>query len=265
MIEPSVADFHAKAWERAQREELLVHLVDDATPPGDVPGELDLTVLFVDLSGFTPLTEAMGDAAAASLVERFADLVRMAPHEHHGRVVKQIGDEFMLVFTVPVDAIGCGLDIEAAASAEDQFPAVRQGGHTGRALYRAGDYVGATVNIAARVVGEADRHEFLVTGAVRAAAGDLARARLVPAGARSLKGIATDVELFEVSAAARRARREVDPVCLMELDPSSCTTRLNWRGIQLWFCSDDCLARFAAEPGRYPLATLATPDEGPTQ
>jgi YHS domain-containing protein len=40
----------------------------------------------------------------------------------------------------------------------------------------------------------------------------------------------------------------------MELDPSSCTARLTWRGIQLCFCSDDCLARFVAEPDRYSLA-----------
>lgn len=265
LIEPTMSYFHAKAWERAQREDLLVHLAEDTTTPGDVPGELDLTVLFVDLSGFTPLTEAMGDAAAAGLVERFADLVGLAAHEHNGRVVKQIGDEFMLVFTVPGDAIGCGLDIEAAASAEAQFPAVRQGGHTGRALYRAGDYVGTTVNIAARVVAEADRHEFLVTGAVLAATGDLPDAQPVPVGARSLKGIATDVELFEIRAAALRPRREVDPVCLMELDPSSCTTRLSWRGRELWFCSDDCLARFAANPDSYPLRALTPPNEGSTQ
>jgi len=251
LIEPTVAYFHAKAWERALREDLLVHLVEDATPPGDVPGELDLTVLFVDLSGFTPLTEAMGDAAAAGLMERFADLVRQAAHEHNGTVVKQIGDEFMLVFTDPTDAIACGVDIEGAASDQAQFPAVRQGAHTGRALYRAGDYVGTTVNIAARVVAEADRHQFLVTDAVRARAGDLLLAQLVPSGARSLKGIVADVELFEVRATAGRPRREVDPVCLMELDPSSCTARLSWRGIQLCFCSDDCLARFVAEPDRY--------------
>jgi adenylate cyclase len=74
----------------------------------------------------------MGDAAAAGLMERFADLVRQAAHEHNGTVVKQIGDEFMLVFTDPTDAIACGVDIEAAASDQAQFPAVRQGAHTGR-------------------------------------------------------------------------------------------------------------------------------------
>jgi class 3 adenylate cyclase/YHS domain-containing protein len=248
LVEPTVAYFHRKAWERAQREDLLVHLGEGAVPPSEVPGELEVAVLFVDLSGFTPLTEVMGDAAAAGLMERFGDLVHQAAHEHHGTVVKQIGDEFMLAFTRPVDAVACGLSIERAVSAEEKFPAVRQGAHAGRALYRAGDYVGATVNIAARVVAEADRHRFLVTGALRDEVGDIADVAFTAVGDRSLKGIAAPVELFAVTPLGDRPRREVDPVCLMDLDPATATIRLSWRGSRLLFCSDDCLARFVAAP-----------------
>ena len=251
LMEPTVAYFHRKAWERSQREDLLVHMVQDAAPPGDVPGEIAATILFVDLSGFTPLTEAMGDAAAAALMERFSGLVRRAALEHNGTVVKQIGDEFMLAFTEPAAAVACGLDIEAAASAEEQFPAVRQGAHAGRVLYRVGDYVGSTVNVAARVVAEADRHQFLITGAVRDGAGDRGDATFSGAGTRSLRGIAERVELFEVVPTSARPARAIDPVCLMELDPSTCLTQLTWRGAQVHFCSEACLARFVAAPDQY--------------
>ena len=67
LIEPAVMYFHRKAWERANREDLLLHLVEDTTPVSDVAGELVRTILFVDLSSFTPLTEVMGDAVAAQV------------------------------------------------------------------------------------------------------------------------------------------------------------------------------------------------------
>ncbi|HET6920005.1 MAG TPA: adenylate/guanylate cyclase domain-containing protein [Jiangellaceae bacterium] len=248
LIEPTLLYFHSKAWERAQRDDLLVHLTEDATTPGDVPGEIEATILFVDLSGFTPLTEVMGDPAAASLVERFSHLVRAAAGRHHGTVVKQIGDEFMLVFTDPTSAVSCGLTIEAAVSAEPQFPAVRQGAHTGRVLYREGDYIGATVNVAARVAAEADRHQLLITPSLRAQATDLGDVTFTPIGARNLKGIADTIELFDVHPSGDPPVRVIDPVCLMELDPTQCEYQLSWRGTQLHFCSQDCLTRFVATP-----------------
>lgn len=251
LIEPTVLYFHRNAFRRALREDLLLHLTEDATPPPEVPGEIEATILFVDLSGFTPLTEAMGDAAAAQLMERFSDLVRRAAVGWHGRVVKQIGDEFMLAFGDPASAVRCGLEIEAAAVAEPQFPAVRMGAHTGAVLYREGDYVGATVNTAARVAAAAGRHQFLITAAVHAAATHTTGIEVVPRGAPQLKGITTNPDLYEVRGAGHGPERTTDPVCLMELDPAAAAARLTWRDTDLRFCSDDCLRLFVAAPERY--------------
>jgi adenylate cyclase len=251
LMEPAVLYFHRKAYQRALREDLLVHLADDDTPPSEVVGEMRATILFVDLSGFTPLTEAMGDAAAAGVVERFSDLVRRAAGACHGRVVKQIGDEFMLVFTEPSAAITCGLDIDAATRREAQFPALRLGAHTGNVLYREGDYVGATVNVAARVAGCAQRHEFLITGALHAHVVDVPDVEIRSIGANDLKGVPAAVDLFEVSRPAARPHRTIDPVCLMELDSGSDAVHLTRDGREVAFCSDDCLRLFVADPERY--------------
>jgi class 3 adenylate cyclase/DNA-binding transcriptional MerR regulator len=252
LIEPTVLYFHRKAWERALREDLLVHLVqDETTPSAEVPGEIDATILFADLSGFTPLTEVMGDPAAAELIERFSQLVRHAAQHHHGQVVKQIGDEFMVVFTDPGGAVACALELEAATSDEAQFPAIRQGVHTGRVLYREGDYVGTTVNVAARVAAEAERHQLLVTAAVKAGTGHQPGVGWERVGRRTLRGIAEPVELFEVARTDAGPERVTDPVCLMDLDPTRAPTQLRWRGLDLYFCSEDCLTRFVREPERY--------------
>jgi adenylate cyclase len=66
LIEPAVLFFNRKAWEKAFRADMMLHLVEEATAPPTEPGQFRRTVLFVDLSSFTPLTEAMCDAAAAA-------------------------------------------------------------------------------------------------------------------------------------------------------------------------------------------------------
>src|SRR5204863_3013192 len=158
LVDPFVMYLHRKAWERANREDMILHLLEDAAPPSAEPGEIVRTILFVDLSSFTPLTEAMGDAAAARIVERFSDMVRDAAADFDGQVLKQIGDEFMLVFPDPQRAVSFGLGIQRAAAAEPRFPALRIGAQCGSILYREGDYLGANVNLAARITSAAQRH-----------------------------------------------------------------------------------------------------------
>jgi hypothetical protein len=60
-----IAYLHRKAWERAFAEDLILHLAEEETAPSAVPGEFCRAFLFADLCSFTPLTEVMGDAAAA--------------------------------------------------------------------------------------------------------------------------------------------------------------------------------------------------------
>jgi adenylate cyclase len=251
LVEPAVLYFHRKAWERANREDLLLHLMEETTPPSEIVGELMRTVLFVDLSSFTPLTEAMGDAVAARIIERFADMVREIAFHCDGQVIKQIGDEFMLVFPHPASAVAFGVRMHESAAAEPRFPALRIGAHTGSVLYRDGDYVGTTVNLAARITGAARRNQFVISDDVRRNVADVDVDALGP---MTLKGVAEPVELFAVRTAAARTAKATDPVCGMELDESSSEANLGWHGRQLQFCSEDCLRRFLDAPERYARA-----------
>jgi class 3 adenylate cyclase len=197
LVEPGVMYFFRAGWERANREDLILHLLEETTPPSDVPGEFVRTVLFVDLSGFTPLTETVGDEAAARMVERFSDSVRDCALAADGQIVKQIGDEFMLVFPHPVRAIAFGVAIRSVLRQDPSFPAVRIGAHAGSVLYREGDYLGANVNLAARVTSAAQSDEFVVTRSIVEGAPE-SNARFVALGERNLKGVAEPVALFRV-------------------------------------------------------------------
>src|SRR5437667_1302234 len=255
VIEPVLLYFHQKGMEQAAREDILLHVQEEAGLEGtaEVPAQLRAAVFFVDLSSFTPLAEAMGDAAAAEVLARFSQLVREAVSRSDGRVVKQIGDAFMLMFSDPPAAVACALEIERRTADEPNFPAARSGGHYGPVLYREGDYLGVTVNVAARLADEAGRHQVLVSEALRREAAGAPDVEFVPLGRRRLKGVADEVELFE---AVRRpeagaGRRQVDPVCGMELGPGEPAARLVFAGSEQVFCSQGCLQRFVATPERY--------------
>jgi class 3 adenylate cyclase len=109
------------------------------------------TFLFADLSGFTALTEAHGDEQAADLVGGFCVTVRRLLAEHQAHEVKAIGDALMLRAGDAAAAIRLGLCIVHDVGAQHGFPLVRVGMHTGQAVERAGNWFGATVNLAARV------------------------------------------------------------------------------------------------------------------
>src|SRR5207237_685883 len=85
LVEPAVLYFHRKAFERALREDLLLHLLEEVRgEPPAVPGRMVLTTMFVDLSSFTTLTSTRGDEAGAHMLDRFSTLVRHAAWRHAG-------------------------------------------------------------------------------------------------------------------------------------------------------------------------------------
>lgn len=255
LIKPAVVYFHRRAYQQANREHLLRHIAEETTPPSMAPGEEQATVLFVDLASFTPLTAAMGDHAAAQVLHRFGITVRSAATRHGGRILKQIGDAFMLTFTQPTDAIEFGLAISRFVDAEPQFPALHMGAHHGRVLYREGDYVGGTVNLAARVASASAPGQFLITQDLRRATEGGVDAEFAALPPRRLKGIAESVHLSEVRPRGpERAHRATDPVCGMQLHPHNAATRITWHGRTFAFCSLTCAEAFDEDPGRFVAA-----------
>jgi len=253
--EPSILYFHRRALSRAVRDDAVMHLRETADLA--MPGELRVAVMFVDLSSFTSLAEVMGDQTAADVVTRFSRLVHDAAVACDGRVTKQIGDAFMLVLPDARCAVRCALAIQELAQRESQFPAVRAGIQYGQVLYRDGDYLGANVNLAARLADVAERHQVLVTSTVAEEANTLSEVELVPLGLRTLKGLAEEVELFEARARPGQVESEalpprlVDPVCGIEVQPGQAVAQLVLEGSEQVFCCHECLRRFVEAPERY--------------
>lgn len=206
---------------------------------------MERTFAFVDLAGFSALTEAHGDETGADLVERFTALVESVL-ESDGEIVSAIGDAVFLVSPEPTTALRLLGRVWTRLESERDFPALRAGVHHGAAATRGAQFYGTAVNIAARVTAHAGGGEVLVTGSVVPAA---RRAGLVvrALGPVSLRNIRVTVELFEVKIGGSSETHLLDPVCRMRVTPDTAKAHLEVDGVQHWFCSRECLRIFVSE------------------
>jgi adenylate cyclase len=119
-------------------------------------------VCFLDVTGYTRLTEEQGDQAAADLVATLATLVRRISHEHGGEPVKWLGDGVMFHFPEPGHGVLAALDMVEGITTS-ALPPAHVGIHAGPVVFQEGDYFGRTVNIAARTAEYARPGEVLVS------------------------------------------------------------------------------------------------------
>ncbi|MEA2168014.1 MAG: hypothetical protein QOF76_1314 [Solirubrobacteraceae bacterium] len=165
-----------------------------------------MTFCMTDIVGSTGLWEAEPEAMAAALV-RHDELIAGVMDAYGGRFLKSMGegDSTVSVFESATQAVRAAVDATLALQREpwprDLAVRDRFGLHTGEAQRRAGDYFGATINLAARMRGEAGGGEILLSGrtAELAAAGLPAGYTLVDLGPHQLKGIAQPEAIMALS------------------------------------------------------------------
>ncbi|HSS41699.1 MAG TPA: adenylate/guanylate cyclase domain-containing protein [Solirubrobacterales bacterium] len=159
-------------------------------------GHVNVTLCFIDLTGFTRYTEEEGDIEALDVVENFvAGVEGTLPRE--ATIVKTIGDEVMVVSPDPASLTEWAVTF---LSRFPQRPQPRVGIHYGDAVYRDGDYFGSQVNLVHRVVNRALAGEVLVTDTVCGAIAGSERLEFEPIGQVKLKGFPEPTELFVVRA-----------------------------------------------------------------
>jgi len=222
---------------QADIEDAYVHLVDTDSSGGR--GSVDATIVFIDVESFTKLTETEGDQAAIDVMTRVDSLIRPLALENDGKVVKHLGDALMLAFRRADDAVSFARGLHEAARRDTSLPGLRAGIHRGPAIYRAGDYIGTTVNLASRVTGTATAGQTVLTDAVAQKLGD--GAPVEPVGVRMLRGAEQPVQLYRL--APHEEKR--DPTCgrTVTAPPAA---RLRQGDEELWFCSEQCLRDFLA-------------------
>ena len=150
-----------------------------------------MTILFSDIKDSTAYFERNGDVKGLAMVERHNKLLFPCVENNHGRIIKTIGDAIMALFNDPVDAVTAAVGmqtvlVEDNAGREDSEEVhVKVGVHTGLGLTMANDVFGDVVNAAARVQGQAQPDQILITDSLLSAVhtagyqvGKLGRARM---------------------------------------------------------------------------------------
>lgn len=180
-------------WAEVERPDLA-----RVTPDGRV------VILFSDIEESTALNERIGDRAWVKVIEAHDKLVRRLVNNYSGHVVKSQGDGFMIAFARAADAVRCGLDIQRALARDAKRKShngirVRIGIHQGRSVRRGDDLFGRNVAMAARVAGQAEGGEILVSEAVRDAVGDCDDIGFDEGRDVELKGFTGSHRLYAVS------------------------------------------------------------------
>ena len=184
------------AWIEQLVEDIETALEDTGVlaRPGRVPA-----MCFLDLAGYTRLTEEQGDQAAAELAGTLAVLVGRSSREHGGVPVKWLGDGVMSYFRDPAGAVLAALQMVEQLP-EAGLPPAHVGVAAGPVVVQGGDYFGRTVNLAARIAAYASAGRVLVSEPVVQRAPPQG-VTFVELGLVQLEGIADPVRLLE----ARRA------------------------------------------------------------
>ena len=179
-------------------EEILDHIeefVTGAKPSVDIDRVL-ATVLFTDIVGSTTRAADLGDKRWKELLDRHDEITRREVDRFGGRVVKTTGDGALATFDSPGRAIRAATELGTLLRGTGIN--IRAGLHTGEVERRGEDVGGIAVHIGARVMGEAEPGEVLVSRTVR----DLvvgSGLSFTDRGARALKGIPDEWQLFAVA------------------------------------------------------------------
>src|SRR5262249_11986908 len=158
-------------------------------------GREELTLAFVDLTGFTTLSEERQLNDIARILTEFEALAFDVVAESGGRIVKLIGDEVMFVGPDPRSAGQAALEVVARSGGA--VPLARAALAHGTMLRRAGDYFGQTVNRASRMVQVAEPGVVIVDASTRARLARDSEILTESLGEVTLRGLGR-IELWQV-------------------------------------------------------------------
>jgi adenylate cyclase len=151
-------------------------------------------ICFLDITGYTRLTQERGDDAAADLSATLARLVQRSSVRRGGRPIKWLGDGVMLYFGEPGAGVHAALEMVDGLAAAG-LPPAHVGLHAGPVLFQEGDYFGQTVNLSARIADYARQGEVLVSRAAADASSDEV-ITFTDIGPVELKGVSGTVHLL---------------------------------------------------------------------
>lgn len=168
-----------------------------------------LTIMFVDLVEYTSRTTQLNREEFSRLHDTFDSLTKPILQQHHGTIVKKIGDAFLVTFESPTNAVLGGMKLQEKFEEYNEQQGqqkmeqgkkplqIRVALDSGEVLIRDNDVYGDPVNIAARVEGITEPGEVYFTEAVYRSI-NKNEISAIELGPRELKGVAEPVTIYRV-------------------------------------------------------------------
>ncbi len=195
------ADMHI-FWQNVDETMQLIEEFVTGRRRGGAPERALATVLFTDIVDSTRRAAKLGDSAWRELLDRHDRIIRAEIERHGGRLVDSAGDGTFATFATPGSAIDCAHALHAAL--KELKIRIRAGLHIGEVELREDGRVGGmAVHIGARVLGESEAGDVMVSRTVR----DVligSPYRFKDRGIRELKGVPSKWPLYVVEPLRQR-------------------------------------------------------------
>lgn len=207
--------------------------------------EKNASVLMVDLTGYTAMTDVHGGKSAARMISRYQEYVDRALCGDT-RIIQRVGDQIVLLAENPADALETICKLKGMADGGHCFLSIHAGIHYGPVFIHNDNLYGSTINIASRLMNLAERGQVLCSSAVVDII-DSDAYTFKNLGHFSLKNVLNEVLVYELITAQER-QLFIDPVCRMQIDPEIGTIPYVYNNQEYHFCGADCLQMFKANP-----------------
>src|SRR6266536_3222887 len=200
LVDPALLGIYRRQQEVVWTQDLVEDIENELERAGVLgrPGRVP-AMSFLDLVGYTRLTEERGDQAAAELAGTLAVLVDRSSREHGGVPVKWLGDGVMVHYQDPAGAVRSALHLVEELP-QAGLPPAHVGVAAGPVVVQGGDYFGRTVNLAARIAARAGAGQVLVSDSVVESVSPTG-VSFVERGRLRFKGIARPVRVLEARGA----------------------------------------------------------------
>jgi class 3 adenylate cyclase len=211
---------------------------------------------FVDVSGFTAMTELEGDERAVDVLTAFRALLRDICSRRGVRIAKWLGDGVMLVCVDTRPLVETILEVHYVVGEVGavETVSIRSGLTCGDVILMEGDdYVGHCVNVASRLCDLAASGEALAAPAVTVhlpSWGEIVSETQV-----TLRGVEKRVPASSIRLAGKGTDSH-DPICGLPLTQDSAEEIAHdARGSMVLFCSAGCVDTWRRRPSRTPPAS----------
>jgi len=181
-------------------------------------------IMFADMVGYTRIMQE-SESKAFSLLNEINKIVSEKIQNFNGRLIKKLGDGFLVEFTSAKNALFCAVEIQDKLrrrnqnKPEDEKVFLRIGLHTGEVTEKDNDVYGDAVNIASRVVSMAEPSGICMTEQVYQLVSNKINLNYVSLGQKYLKNVLNPVELYSVSLSDESDSRYILPLSRLAVLP----------------------------------------------